>query len=55
MPLFEHSSRITHPAAHLPLIVFGWWVRRRAKRNIEAIETTFAEYLASIRGQAAVT
>lgn len=33
----------------VPLLLFGWWVRRRAKRNIETIETTFAEYLESIR------
>jgi hypothetical protein len=34
----------------IPLLIFGWWVRRRASRNIETIETTFAEYLTSIRG-----
>jgi hypothetical protein len=33
----------------IPLLFFGWWVRRRANRNIETIETAFAEYLKSVR------
>ncbi len=32
----------------IPLIIFGWWVRSRAKQNIETIEATYAEYLASV-------
>ena len=36
----------------IPLLFFGWWVRRRAKANIEIIETTFDEYLHSVGGLA---
>jgi hypothetical protein len=32
----------------IPLIIFGWWVRRRAAENIETIEKTFAEHVASL-------
>ena len=32
----------------LPLLVFGWWVRRRAKENIATIESVYADYLKSI-------
>jgi archaellum biogenesis protein FlaJ (TadC family) len=32
----------------IPLLIFGWWVRKRAKENIETIESTFAEYVRSI-------
>jgi hypothetical protein len=32
----------------IPLLFFGWWMRRRARQNIEVIESTFAEYLASV-------
>jgi hypothetical protein len=32
----------------IPLLFFGWWVRRRATQNIETIESTFTEYLGSI-------
>jgi hypothetical protein len=37
----------------VPLLFFGWWVRRRAKQNIELIEVTFAEYVNSVSGLAA--
>jgi hypothetical protein len=33
----------------IPLLIFGWWVRRRANRNIETIEAAFTEYVQSIR------
>ena len=32
----------------IPLLIFGWWVRRRAAQNIEIIETTFAEHVKSL-------
>jgi hypothetical protein len=32
----------------IPLLIFGWWVRRRGSDNIQTIETTFSEYLQSI-------
>jgi len=39
----------------IPLLFFGWWVRRRATQNIDVIESTFAEYVASVSAvQAAV-
>ena len=36
----------------IPLIIFGWWVRKRGKENIETIETTYAEYMNSISASA---
>ena len=32
----------------IPLIIFGWWVRKRGRQNIEVIESTYAEYMKSI-------
>lgn len=32
----------------IPLIIFGWWVRKRGKENIETIEAAYAEYLKSV-------
>lgn len=28
----------------VPLLVLGWWMRRRGVRNLEAVEAGFAEY-----------
>jgi hypothetical protein len=28
----------------IPLIVLGWWMRRRGKRNVELVEAGFAEF-----------
>jgi len=33
----------------IPLLIFGWWVRKRGRQNIETIERTYTEYLDSIR------
>lgn len=32
----------------IPVMIFGWWTRKRARTNIEAIESAFAEYLSSL-------
>ena len=32
----------------IPLLFFGWWVRKRGRQNIETIESTYAEYLSSL-------
>lgn len=32
----------------LPLLIFGWWVRRRAATNLATIDATYDEYLQSI-------
>jgi len=37
----------------IPLMIFGWWVRKRAADNIEVIESTYADYVKSL-GVAAV-
>lgn len=29
----------------IPLLIFGWWMRRRGVENLSVVETTFAEYL----------
>lgn len=39
----------------VPLLIFGWWVRRRARANIETIETTYASYLQSLGHGSSVT
>ena len=36
----------------IPLIVFGWWVRKRGAENIATIETAYSEYLRSVSGSA---
>ena len=28
----------------IPLLLFGWWMRRRGVRNLEAVEEAWAEY-----------
>jgi hypothetical protein len=38
----------------IPLLFFGWWVRRRATQNIETIEAAYAEYVSSLGAQASV-
>lgn len=38
----------------IPLLIFGWWALRRSKRNVRLIESTFAEYVASVSGKTAV-
>jgi hypothetical protein len=32
----------------IPLLIFGWWVRKRGRQNIETVETTYAEYIKSV-------
>ena len=32
----------------IPLLIFGWWVRRRAASNLATIDATYDEYLQSI-------
>lgn len=32
----------------IPVLIFGWWVRKRAAENIATIESTYVEYLSSI-------
>ncbi len=37
----------------IPLLFFGWWTRRRARTNIETIESAFNEYMNSLGLKAA--
>ena len=32
----------------VPMIVLGWWLRRKSKRNLATVEDGFSEYLGSI-------
>lgn len=32
----------------LPLLAFGWWMRRRGVRNLEAAEEAWAEYAGAV-------
>jgi Family of unknown function (DUF5362) len=32
----------------VPMILLGWWLRRKCNRNIATVEAGFAEYLSSI-------
>ncbi|MFN8009571.1 MAG: DUF5362 family protein [Terriglobia bacterium] len=32
----------------IPLLIFGWWMMRRGKRNLVAVEEGYAEYAASL-------
>jgi ABC-type Fe3+ transport system permease subunit len=36
----------------IPLIFFGWWVRKRATQNINTIESAYTEYLNSLGAEA---
>lgn len=43
--------------AGIPFMIFGWWIWRSGKKNIETIENGYTEYLAALGaqpGQAAV-
>ena len=31
----------------IPAMIFGWWVQRFGKRNMQTIEAAYADYLAS--------
>jgi hypothetical protein len=31
----------------IPLLILGWWMRRRGVRNLQAVEEGYAEYIAS--------
>jgi hypothetical protein len=31
----------------IPLLILGWWMRRRGVRNIEAVEAAYQEYVGS--------
>ena len=31
----------------IPSMIFGWWVQRFGKRNIQTVEAAYAEFLAS--------
>jgi Family of unknown function (DUF5362) len=31
----------------IPLIILGWWMRRRGVRNIATVEEAYGEYLAA--------
>jgi hypothetical protein len=33
----------------LPLLGFGWWMRKRGVRNIDAVEAGFADYLGAAK------
>ncbi len=37
----------------IPLILFGWWTRRRGRTNIATIESAFGEYLDTIGSKSA--
>jgi hypothetical protein len=39
----------------IPMIGFGWWVRKRIRTNIETADSAYADYLGSVNsiGQAA--
>lgn len=32
----------------IPLIFFGWWVRKRGQENLATIESAYAEYVQSL-------
>ena len=32
----------------VPLVFFGWWVRKRGKENLETIDAAYAEYVKSL-------
>ena len=38
----------------IPIMAFGWWVGRFGKRNIQAVEDGYAEYVASVATRAVV-
>jgi hypothetical protein len=31
----------------IPLLILGWWMRRRGVRNLETVEAGYAEFLGS--------
>lgn len=32
----------------IPLIIFGWWLRKRGKENLETIEAAYSDYVKSL-------
>lgn len=32
----------------IPLLIFGWWVRKRGKENLARIEAAYGEYVKSV-------
>ena len=38
--------------AGIPFMIFGWWLLRFSKRNIQTVEDAYSEYLASAVGRA---
>jgi hypothetical protein len=40
--------------AGIPIMIFGWWVGRFGKRNIQTVEDAFTEYTAQAVGRAVV-
>jgi hypothetical protein len=31
----------------IPMLILGWWMRRRGVRNLETVEAGYAEFLGS--------